>query len=279
MTTAVATPGAQTGNRASLLHLVRSELKKVTSTRLWWALLIAAVLLSVVQSVATAVIAGTDMGGGQPGMPGLESAETIRSVYPLAMFTGTYIFALVIGVTGMTGEYRYQTITPTFLVSPKRQRVVLAKIIAHAVIGLVYAVVGMLAVFVGGGITMAARGHGLGLDADRLWSTTGLAILAVAIWTVIGIGIGTLIRNQVAAIVLAVLITFLIEPLLTVLASALDMDWVAKWLPSNASSALMSPGDTMLDYLDWWAGGLVLLGYGVLFAAVGMVLSLRRDVS
>lgn len=266
-------------NRATLVHLVRSELRKITSTRLWWALLIAAVLFSVVQSVATAIIAGMDVGPGQPTMAGLDSPETVRSVYPLAMFTGSYIFALVIGVTGMTGEYRYQTITPTFLVSPKRHRVVLAKLIAHVVIGVVYGVVGMLAVFVAGGITMTVRGHGLGLGADRLWSTTALAVLAVAIWAVIGIGIGTLVRNQVAAIVLAVLITFLIEPLLTVLASALEYDWVAKWLPSNASSALMSPGDQMLDYLEWWTGGLVLLGYGLVCAAIGMVLSLRRDVS
>lgn len=52
-----------------------------------------------------------------------------------------------------------------------------------------------------------------------------------------------------------------------------------KWLPSNASSALMEPADTMLDYLEWWAGGLVLLGYGLVLAALGIVLSVRRDVS
>jgi hypothetical protein len=83
----------------------------------------------------------------------------------------------------------------------------------------------------------------------------------------------------VAAIVIAILITFLSEPLLTFALAAVEMDWLVKWLPSNASSALMAPGDTLLDYLDWWAGGLVLLAYGLVLAALGVLLSVRRDVS
>ena len=262
--------------------LVRAELKKVLSTRLWWGLLIGAVVFSAVQSLANAVVAGMDAGGGMGTMPGLESAEAVRSVYPMAMFTGTYMFALVLGITGMTGEYRHQTITSTFLVSPRRARVVMAKILAHTLMGLLYGVVGMLTVLVVGGATMSIRGYGLGLDADRLWLTSVLAVLAVTIWTVLGIGVGTLIRNQVAAIVAALLFTFLVEPLVTFAVTAIeqvDLDGVVKWLPSNASSALMEPADTMLDYLDWWAGGLVLLGYGLVLAALGIVLSVRRDVS
>ncbi|HEX6246941.1 MAG TPA: hypothetical protein VFZ64_03645, partial [Nocardioidaceae bacterium] len=143
-------------------------------------------------------------------------------------------------------------------------------------------VVGLVTVLVVGGVTMSVRGHGLGLDADRLWVTNGLAVLAVAIWTVLGLGIGTLIRSQVAAIVTALLFTFLVEPLLTFALTAIeavDLDWLVRWLPSNASSALMAPGDVMLDYLDWWVGGLALLAYGLVLAGLGVVLSVRRDVS
>lgn len=259
--------------------LVRAELRKITSTRLWWALLIGALVFTGLQSLVTALFSGAEAGAGQPSMPGLETDEAIRSVYPLAMFTGTYMFALVLGITGMTGEYRYQTITSTFLVSPRRHRVVLAKILAHAGVGVIYAVLGLVTVLVVGGATMTARGYGLGLDADRLWVTMALAVAAVAIWTVLGIGIGTLVRNQVAAIVLAILFTFLVEPLLTFALAAADLDWLVKWLPSNASSALMAPGEAILDYLDWWVGGLVLLAYGLVLAALGVALSIRRDVS
>ena len=259
--------------------LLRAELRKILSTRLWWGLLLGAVLFSAIQSVANAVVAGLDPGTGSGTMPALDTAEAVRSVYPSAMFSGTYVFALVLGITGMTGEYRYQTITSTFLVSPRRSRVVVAKTLAHAAMGVLYGVLGLLVVLVAGGATMAIRGYGLGLGADRLWVTMGLAVVAVAIWAVLGIGLGTLIRSQIAAIVVAVLITFLIEPLVTFGLAAADLDWLVKWLPSNASAALMAPGDVMLDYLDWWAGGLVLLAYGLVLAALGVVLSVRRDVS
>ena len=259
--------------------LVGAELRKITSTRLWWALLIGALLFTTIQSVANAVVAGMEAGPGTPAMPGLDTAEAVRSVYASAMFSGTYIFAFVLGITGMTGEYRYQTITSTFLVSPRRTRVVVAKILAHAGVGAVYGLAGGAMALVAGGTTMTVRGYGFQLGADRLWVTLGLAVLAVAIWAVLGIGVGTLIRNQVAAIVTGVAITFLVEPLVTYLLAAADLDSLVKWLPSNASSALMAPGNATLSYLDWWVGGLVLLGYGILLAGLGVLISVRRDVS
>lgn len=262
-----------------MIALLRAELKKITSTRLWWALLIGALAFSAIQSVANAVVAGMAPTAGAAAVPGLDTAEAIRSVYPSAMFKGTYIFALVLGITGMTGEYRYETITSTFLVSPRRSRVVVAKLLAHGAMGVLYGVAGLLVVLVAGGVTVTIRGYGLGLGADRLWVTMALAVVAVAIWAVVGIGVGTLLRSQIAAIVLGVLVTFLIEPLVTYVLAAADLDWLVKWLPSNASAALMAPGDTTLRYLEWWVGGLVLLGYGLVLAAVGVAVSVRRDVS
>ena len=259
--------------------LVRSEFKKISSTRLWWGLLIGAVVFTAIQAGFTAGFAGTDPGAGQPASPGLDTDEAIRGVYSVAAFGGTYIFALILGITGMTGEYRYQTITPTFLVSPKRSRVVTAKMLAHLVMGLVYGVVGVLSALAVGGTVIAIRGYGLGFDAEGLWRSMALAVVAIAIWTLLGIGIGTLIRNQIVAILVAIFITFLIEPLLTVGLGALDLDSVGQFLPTNASSALMQPADSFVDYLDWWAGGLVLLAYAMALAALGLALNIRRDVS
>ena len=261
------------------LALVRSELRKISSTRLWWGMLFGAVVYTTIQAVAVAATTGSPASAGVPATPALDTAEAIRSVYAGSLFTGTYIFALILGITGMTGEYRYQTVTPTFLVTPRRARVVGAKMVAHLLVGASYAIVGLLVALVAGGITIAIRGEDLGYGADRLWPSVGLAVLAVGLWTLFGIGVGTLIRNQIAAILIAVAVTFLIEPLATYLLAAADLDVVVKWLPTNASAALTSPGGGFLDYLAWWAGGLVLLGYAALFGGLGMLLSLRRDVT
>jgi ABC-2 type transport system permease protein len=261
------------------LGLIRSELTKILSTRLWWGLLIGVALYTAVQAGVTAGFAGVDPGAGQPTSPGLDTPEALRGVYAGAAFAGAYIFALVLGVTGMTGEHRYQTATPTFLATPRRALVVLGKAAAHLVVGTGYGVLAVLCAFAAGGLVVLVRGHELGLGTPGLWRAVALAVLAVAVWTMLGLGIGTLIRNQVAAILVAVAVTFLVEPLLSVGLDALDLDSVGRFLPSSASSAMTSPPSVFAELLPWWAGALVLLGYAVLFAGLGMVLTLRRDVS
>ncbi len=259
--------------------LLRSELSKILSTRLWWGLLIGAAVFTMLQAAATAGFAGVDPGGGAPASPGLDAPETIRSVYAGAAFAGAYIFALVIGVTGMTSEDRYQTATPTFLATPRRGHVVIAKAVAHVGVGVVYGIVCVLFALVAGGTVILIRGAALGLGTEGLWRAVLLAILAVGLWTLLGLGIGTLIRNQVAAILVAVAVAFLVEPLVTVALNALDLDAVAKYLPSSASSAMTSPSDALGDLLPWWGGGLMMLAYAALFTALGVVLTVRRDVT
>lgn len=259
--------------------LVRSELTKIVSTRLWWGLLIGAAVYAALQAGVTAGFSGVDPGAGQPGLPGLDSDEAIRSIYATGAFSGAYIFALILGVTGMTAEYRYQTATPTFLATPRRARVVVAKAVAHLGVGIGYGVTALVAALVAGGAVILIRGYDLGLTTPGLWRAAGLAVLAVAVWTMLGLGVGTLIRNQVAAILIAVFLTFLVEPLLGLALNALDLDSVAKFLPSSASSAMTSPATTMGDLLPWWGGAIVLSAYGLLFAVIGVALSVRRDIT
>ena len=259
--------------------LMRAELRKITSTRLWWGLLAGAVIYTLIQAGANAAIAGGDPGAGQPRTPALDTAQAIRTVYASSAFTGAYIFAMILGITGMTGEYRYQTITPTFLATPRRPRVVIGKMGAHLGVGLSYGLAALLSALLVGGVVISVRGFPLGYGADRLWSSALLGVVAVALWTLLGIGIGTLIRNQVAAILVAVFVTFLVEPLATFILAANDLDFIVKWLPTNASTALTRPGNTLVEYLPWWAGGLVLLAYAALLAGLGLLLSTRRDVT
>jgi ABC-2 type transport system permease protein len=261
------------------LGLVRSELTKILTTRLWWGLLIGVVLFAGLQAAASAAFAGVDPGAGQPTTPGLDDAGSLRGVYAAAAFSGAYIFALVIGVTGMTSEHRYETATPTFLATPRRVRVVVAKAVAHLVVGVGYGLVAVLTAFLAGGLVILLRGHDLGLTSPGLWRAVALAVLAVALWTLVGIGIGTLIRNQVAALLVAVAVTFLVEPLVSLGLYAADLDAVGKFLPSTASSAVTSPPSVYGELLPWWAGALVLGAYAALFAAVGVWLSVRRDVT
>lgn len=259
--------------------LLRSELRKISSTRLWWGLLIGAVVWTVVNAVISAAFAGTEPGPGAPATPGLDTAEAIRGAYAGAAFTGTYMFALILGITGMTGEYRYQTITPTFLTTPRRARVVGVKLLAHLLVGAAYGIAALAAAVVSAAIVISSRGYDLGFGAERLWTTMALTVLGLALWTLIGVGIGTLITNQIVAILVAVFIWFIVEPIATFVLSNQGLDEVVKWLPTNASAAIVDTGSAFLQYLDWWAGALVMVGYAALLAGLGVLLSVRRDVT
>lgn len=57
-----------------------------------------------------------------------------------------------------------------------------------------------------------------------------------------------------------------------------DLDAVVPYTPNNASAALVQ-GFTGSDLLAWWAGLLVLLGYGVLIALLGWWTGRNRDIA
>lgn len=260
--------------------LVRAELLKVRTTKMWWGLLLGACAFTAVQALATAFTAGLDRGAGQRPTPTLADPAMVRSVYG-AGFTTAYVFALVLGIIGMAGEYRHQTITPTFLATPRRGRVVAAKLVTYGVLGLGYGVVTTALAVLLGAPVVAAKGFPVRLGSDSVPQSLVLAVLGVGVWAVFGLGLGTLIRNQVAAILTAVGVTVLIAPLLTLGLTALHLDGVAKFMPGSASSAVIQgvTAEQDLTLLPWWAGLLVLLGYGGAFAILGLALTQRRDIS
>ncbi len=92
-------------------------------------------------------------------------------------------------------------------------------------------------------------------------------------------------RNQVAAIVIVLAVTLFIEPIIRTLGGVVEgFGEVVKWFPSAASDALV--GQTIFGAmgtagggtLEWWAGGLVLLGYAVVLLAIGLLTTWRRDI-
>jgi ABC-2 type transport system permease protein len=99
------------------------------------------------------------------------------------------------------------------------------------------------------------------------------------------VGLGALVPNQVAAIVIVIAFTQFVEPILRLAASLSEVTAsIGRFLPGAASDALVgasfysiaSAGGT--QSLDWWQGGLVLLAIGVLATLIGGATTWRRDV-
>lgn len=272
------------------LGVVRAEFMKLTSTRLWWVLLI---ILAGYVAFTAGILAGVfgglgdRLGASGSNAPRLPAAGLHLIIYSVASTIG-YVFPVLLGALATTGEFRHQTLTPTFLATPRRWKVLVAKVITLAVFGAVYGVAGLVAsVGVGGGI-LAALGKQADFGAEDTWLLIARVILAMALWAVIGVGLGVLVPSQVAAIVIVLAFTQFVEPILRAVASI--WDWTAgigQFLPGAASDALVGSsiftslgvGTTAAKTLDWWQGGLVLFGIAVIAAAIGYLVSWRKDVT
>jgi ABC-2 type transport system permease protein len=261
--------------------LVRSELRKVFTTRLWWGLLIGLVAAWTALSVLLALVTDRTTGPATTG-PGLHDPAVVRTILTAGLGIA-YLFALAFGVIAMAGEYRQQTITATLLTAPRRSRIVVAKLAVVTVVGLGYGLAGVVGGLVGGVPTLLARGVHVDLAGNGIPRALLAAALAVALWAVVGLGVGTLIRNQIVALLVSIGVAWIAEPILAAVLNAAGVGEVARFLPSQATNALVSPpttnGGLTASLLPWWGGALVLLGYVALSGGLGAAITLRRDVT
>ena len=249
-----------------MTRLIRAELLKLRTTRT------ARTLLALAAAGTAALVALVLLLAGRPGQPAL-GTDALRQLV-LVPAQPLTLAALVLGILGMTGELRHGTATSTFLVTPVRGRVVAAKLAAAAGTGLAMALVSSAAVFAVALPWLRAKGIEVTVaDGGVLARVAGLAV-AVALYAVLGVGLGAVVRNQVAALVVGLL--WWSQGVERILAGVLDQPGLERWLPVGAASALTAPGD---GTLPMWAGGLVLAVYGLVLALLGGRLVARRDLS
>lgn len=253
-----------------MINLLRSEVRKVTSVKLGWGMLLGAMALAALETVAQIASNGIR---GSVALP-LSSGATQKSV--AASASRAYLFSIVVGIILITTEYRHFTSRPTFLIEPRRGLVIVAKMVVAALVGIIYGVICaaltaaiMIPWFGAKGITIGWIDHGV---LQSLIS----AVIVIAIFAVVGIGIGALVRNQIAAVIGALVYLFVLEPLVTIIPVIQN---IYPFLPGAAAGAITGvtrgSGSVHLDALQ---GGLILLGWGLLFAVCGWVLTIRRDI-
>ncbi|CAN5138600.1 ABC transporter permease [soil metagenome] len=272
-----------------MIAAVRAEVLKLTTTRLWWVL---ALILAGYVGFTAALLAGLfgalgDQLATQPNAPQLPPRLIPPVVYSTVTAVG-YVFPLILGTLAVTSEVRYQTLTPTFLAEPKRGRVLTAKLLVLAAAGAVYGVVGLIVSMGLGAPILAATGTDSALGDSDTWALAGRVVLAMALWAVIGVGIGSLIQNQIAAVIVVLAFTQFVEPILRF--GTTIWEWTAqigRFLPGAASDALvgssiftsLSTGGVAVEPLQWWQGGLVLLAIALVVALIGYLTAWRRDVT
>lgn len=268
-----------------MLGAIRSEFLKFFSTRMWWGMAIAVLLVSAAFAALFGFVYTLD----QSGVPPESQIQADPTQIANSVYTGglgvAYLITLAIGVMQIGSEYRHKTITSTFLATPKRTVVMGAKVISLLAIGAFYGVISLLGSVSAGGIILASRGAEV-FPSSEVGRTLLLSLLVLGLWALIGLGAGILIPNQVAALLISIGVAWIVEPIAGVILSF--WDWgadVAKFLPSSATNAIVSGVDASAmggpggDQLQWWAGALVLVAYAALLAGIGTFLTVRKDIA
>jgi ABC-2 type transport system permease protein len=243
-------------------RLIHAELFKARASRTTWILAALAPVYGALSALGMVSLISPD----SP----IPFDQQVENVYNMAQLV--YIFTLILGILGMSGEYRHQTITWSFLVTPIRGRVVTAKLVAYGVIGLLVAVVSTLVTFGVGAALLAAEGHPVttpGLPAVLAGST-----LSTALYAVFGVALGALIRNQVAAIIVALVWFNFADYFLSSF-----LPEIGRWLPTGAARAAGGLTPQSGELLSAWGGGLLFAAYVVAIVLAARLLTLRRDVT
>ncbi|MGY1693355.1 MULTISPECIES: ABC transporter permease [unclassified Geodermatophilus] len=251
--------------------LVRAEWTKLLTTRVWIGLVLGACVMAGGFAALFTGLAGAEQNGGQPGLPAVGTPQYEEIVFSVA--ANASVFLLILGIIGMTQEYRHRTATPTFLTTPRRGRVVAAKLLAYAAAAVPVALLVLAVDVVVVLLYAGARGAAPSLDGDNL-RTLGAAGLVLVVFAVIGVGIGALLRNQVGAIVGSLVYLYVVEPIISSIGA---IQGAYKWLPGGAVQAITSDFQAP-ELLAPWQGVVLLLGYGLVAALLGSLLAVRRDV-
>ncbi|HET9138202.1 ABC transporter permease subunit [Actinophytocola sp.] len=222
-------------------RLVKAEFRKILTTKMWWALLIPAVLLTVgwgwgVSALVTSIVedlSNTDL---------LEQADVNLDEMSWSIIALTRsmniatVFPMVFGALALASEISRKTITTSFLTAPNRASVLTAKAITYVLWGAIYGVV----VAIGASIGMLIGSKESLLPSAGDWILVLLAgIVACILWTLLGMGVGALLGSPVATVILLLVYALVVGPFgELILAGLTDNNHVIGFLPNGSANGL-----------------------------------------
>jgi hypothetical protein len=176
---------------------------------------------------------------------------------------------LIFGIVGATGEYRHRTIAPAVLIAPGRGRLTVARLIAYTLTGLLFGAL-MVIVALVVGLPLAGGGEENLATSDILAVAFGGMLVAV-LTVALGVGVGVLVRNQVAGVVGALIWLFILSPVL----GLIDDD-----LPNYTTlpAAGVVGGSSDPGGLAFGTAVIVLVVWAAVFFVAALLVERRRDV-
>jgi ABC-2 type transport system permease protein len=240
------------------MRVLKSEWLKLVSVRTTWGLLGAMVL---VEGLAAGLSTG------------LGDIDDLRKGNVSTFIIGTHlatVFMFTLGALLSTNEFRHGTANSTFVITPRRERVILAKLAVGLAVGVIGALL-YIAVHAGLGLSILSS---RGVDVDSDLAVDGYLGVGVGLvlGCLFGVGLGALLRNQVLTIIVG-LVLFLLAGTMALFIG----EDVGQYFPGEALLALQNTPN--VDLLSQTDGGFVLAGYCAALGLAGMMLTRQREIT
>jgi ABC-2 type transport system permease protein len=236
--------------------MIRGELIKTASTRTLLGYAVTGVALAV-----TNVVIVTQFSG---------DLETVSDKQEA--IAGLPIIVLLLGLVGATGEYRHGTAAPAVLAAGRdRALLLLARAGAYALTGLAVGAL-MVAVAVVLGLALLAPHPGPELGAHDVALVAAGTLIAASLSAIMGVALGAIVRSQVAGVVGALILAFVVTPLIAVIDET-----AVEFTPFGAAFALA--GDPQAGTLSWSGDALLLFAWTLPLLIVAMVTERGRDLA
>lgn len=251
-----------------MINTLRSEWIKLRTVRMNTVLTTLAVAFPLIVCVLTT---------------SLQKAQDINSEDLLGLITGTSVVsALLLGVIGassITGEFGFGTIRPTFAATPRRSRVIVAKGLVVAAVALVVeAAIVFVAFVVCSGIA-SSRDRSVSLGDVPAGAAPIIGVIVFAgLVTMLGYGLGLLIRNTPASVAVLILWPLVVENIVFAILNAAGVDRAGRFLPYTSGFQMANPSQSSdSDFLGRIPAGLYFGGVTLAIVLIGAVLTTRRD--
>jgi ABC-type transport system involved in multi-copper enzyme maturation permease subunit len=295
MTATITDPNPSLGTPSPApVRLIRSEFLKLRTTNAWWLFVLGALLMLGLAILFNWLQADFAFSEDMPEDVSAEDAASLQAqrnpiyqaanLYTSGQFFGL-LFVMMVGIIIVTSEFHHQTATATFLTTPHRTAVVLAKLFVAALFGAALwlvsfainlpATIGILSVYDQPNL----------LDEWAVQRAILLNLLAYALWGVLGIGLGVLIRSQIGATITAAVLYLIGTTAVTIgiffLQEWLGWEWIdeLQYAFPSVASGLMVSGASLPGQPPYWVGAVILVGWAVVTGVIGTLITRRRDIS
>ena len=247
--------------------LVSAELLKLRTTRLPIVTVAVVLLLTAALPIVNGLIAGS---GDVAELNAGDLTDFLRG--PTQLAGGA---VLLVGLLATAGEFRYGTVFTTRLAEPRTARVLTAKLVAMAAVGLAVGLAMDLVAGTLGAVMLNRAGVAVQPLSHDVPRVAVLVPIVMALHGILGVAVGALLRSTAAAITVTFVWVFVIEGIVPVVTRS---PRIADWLPGGAMREVLDTGTAAAGQPSPLLAGALLLAYVAALVTATALLDRSREL-